>query len=93
MKPTKEEYEKALKTIRAYAPERFINVKEHKATNNFHGENTSFVVLYNGYFQLVTATGEIVVANEKLSILDNVNQPLTVIGQFQVKLGEVINEK
>lgn len=89
-KPTEQEYHKALEIIRAYAPERYINVKEINARNNNGHNGSSYVVLLNGYLQMVTETGEIILSNQKLSIIDNINEPLTAIGQFHVRLGEVI---
>lgn len=88
----KEEYEKALETVRKYNSERFINVKEKSMQNGNQNKDSALVVIHNGFLQLVTPLGEIVQSNLGITITDNVNQVLTIECSFYVKMGEVVND-
>lgn len=92
-RPTEEEYEKALKTIRAYHPDRFVKLKEVPMKNGTMDDAWAYVAIIDGFFNLVTSNGEIVIANTKLSITDNVDEPMTATATFLVKMGEIVNEQ
>lgn len=95
MKPSKEEYEKALETIRAYSPERFVKV-EHVdmkgCLDSSENMPLPYVVEIDGHLQLVSQTGEVIGANIGLSLKDTVNEPLIAEGTFYVGHGRLVNK-
>ena len=58
MEVTQEQFQEALKTIRAYAPDVFLNVSPLETKNPI--PKTDYLVYHQGYFHICSAiTGEI----------------------------------
>lgn len=90
MKPSKEEYEEALKTVRAYNPSRFVDIKEIRMKNQAPESDSyalPYVVSIDGFLQLVSPCGEVICHNLGVIIDDTINTHLTATCIFRVKLG------
>lgn len=92
MEVTHEQYQEALKTIRAYAPDVFLNVSPVETKNST--PKSDYLVYHQGYFHICSAiTGEIKKANVSLEIIDHCDEPLRAKGEFYLQHGKIISEK
>lgn len=88
MKPTHEEYLKALQTLKDYAPDKFLNIKPVKHNTAIKGGH--YVIRHKGYFQIASSlTGEIVSNNTGLIIEDTIDKPFSAKAEFVLQYGEV----
>ena len=92
-KPTKEQFDEAIRVIRSYAPEVFLNVQPMETKNQHANDKLDYLVYHDGYFNICSRiTGEILKANVFCNIKDHCDKPLSAKAEFHLTHGKVAGD-
>lgn len=87
-KPTHAQFLAALEILKAYAPDKFLDIKRVKHKTAL--KSGHFLIRHEGYFHIASSiTGEIVTNNVSLVVYDEIDKPLSATGNFVLQYGEV----
>lgn len=87
-KPTEQEYLKALEVVRAYSPERFVDTEKVELKNALQG-NMCKVVVKDGYFLLLTPSGEILPCQLSVQLNEGIEAPLKATCTLHVEFHKI----